>query len=145
MRLLFDDCRLEMLVGYVAGELVCGEEPLDKASTSQGMLGKLNVGVTNATTHETVAVTDAKRPPFTSPRTWPPIHRRQIDQLLSHASTSLEMWGAGHVFHLDNSYVAFGPLDNGTLTVSFSDGGQLQVYSGDGYCHGVYRGNTKWA
>jgi len=50
------------------------------------------------------------------------------------------MSGAGHVFHLDNSYVAFGPLDNRTLTVSFSDGGQLQVYSGDGYCHGVYRG-----
>ena len=59
MRLLFDDCRREMLVGYVAGELVCGEVPLNKASTSQGMLGKLNVGVTNATTHETVAVSDA--------------------------------------------------------------------------------------
>ena len=46
-------------MGYAAGELVCGEEPLDKASTSQGMLGKLNVGGTNATTHETVAVSDA--------------------------------------------------------------------------------------
>ena len=67
VRLLFDDCRREMLVGYVAGELLCGEVPFDKASTSQGMLGKLNgvwsddvnVGVTNATTHETVAVSDA--------------------------------------------------------------------------------------
>ena len=174
VRLLFDDGRLEMLVGFVAGELVCGiEVPLDKASASQGMLGNLNgvwsddvnFGVKNATTHETVAVSDATvigevlSTVYVATNMAAKFAVDKSTTHLSHASASLEMSGAGYMLHLDNSYVAFDPLDttdhlaeftlsfwvklqtsaatpagdNHILTVAFSDGGQLQVNSVDGY------------
>ena len=111
---------------YVAGELGCGiEEPLDKASASRGMPGNLNgvwwddvnFGVKNATMHKTMAVSDATvtgevlSTVYVATNTAAKFAVNKSTTHLSQAGASLEMSGAGYVLHLDNSYVAFDPLD----------------------------------
>ena len=173
-RILFADSSFEMLVGVVGGELVCGiEVPLDKASTSQGMLGNMNgvwsddvnFGMINVTTHETVAATDRAiiddvlSTVYVATNMATKFAVDKSTTYLSHEGATLEMSGAGYMLHLDNSYVLFEPLstttdlaeftvsfwvklytsattpagDNRILTVKFSDGGELQVFTHDGY------------
>ena len=128
VRLLFDDGGLETLVGYVAGELVCAiEVPLHKASASQGMLGNLNGvwlddGRRELRREERNDARDSGGERRDGHRRGTvhrlrhhehgrPVRRRQIAHAPTHANSLLEMSGTGYMLHLDNSYVAFDPLD----------------------------------